>query len=63
MNTTYNNMILVEMESADKDKINNCELIGGLENKCYFFKVTYLRNKQMLVKEVIEAWLLYAPCT
>ena len=26
------NMILVEMKSADKDKIKNCELLGGLKN-------------------------------
>ena len=39
-------MILVEMKSADKDKIKNCELLGGLKKLVSLFKVTYLRQYQ-----------------
>ena len=30
------NMILAEIESADKDKIKNFELLGELKNQCQF---------------------------
>ena len=34
------------MVSADKDKIKNCELLGGLKNKCHFLRLpTYNRPK------------------
>ena len=29
-------MILFEMESADKDKIKNCEFHGELKDECHF---------------------------
>ena len=42
-------MILFEMESADKDKIKNCEFLGGLKNECHFLSL-------VLTYDTVHCW-------